>query len=280
MNPLDYLRSHIRSMEPYTPILPFEVLSENLGIPADQIINHLSKFRWMYNEQVQAPVVIRAPMGGGRGYGPTHSQTLEKHFLGTPGLRVIAPCALGDPEALLFEAILSNDDPTLFIENKLLYLQAVDDESKLSEFSVETIDSGRGYAPTFRLRIEGAPKPDLTLSAYGYMGEIARQAAVKLAYEHELFVELIIPTLLSPFEVDILLESADGTGRLLVVEEGGLSMGWSAEVIALVSEALGPRLSNVKRVAARDLPIPASRPLENAVLPTFEEIIQAAQKMV
>ena len=64
---------------------------------ADQLINHAAKFRWMYNEQVRVPVVVRAPMGGRRGYGPTHSQSLEKLFLGVPGLRVVAPNTLGDP---------------------------------------------------------------------------------------------------------------------------------------------------------------------------------------
>ncbi|MFQ5616792.1 MAG: alpha-ketoacid dehydrogenase subunit beta, partial [Anaerolineales bacterium] len=71
---------------------------------ADQIINHLAKFRYMYNEQVRVPIVIRTPMGGRRGYGATHSQTLEKMFLGLPGLRVLAPCALGSPGELLAHA--------------------------------------------------------------------------------------------------------------------------------------------------------------------------------
>ena len=86
----------------------------------------------MYNDQVRVPLVIRAPMGGRRGYGPTHSQTLEKLFLGVPGLRVLAPCALGNPGELLLKAILEDDDPVLFIENKLLYLMQIQDPSQRS----------------------------------------------------------------------------------------------------------------------------------------------------
>jgi len=80
----------------------------------------------MYNDQVRVPLVLRTPMGGRRGYGPTHSQTLEKHFLGVPGLGVLAPApfAAGEQDArtLLQEAILHTEEPLLFVENKLLYL--------------------------------------------------------------------------------------------------------------------------------------------------------------
>ncbi len=89
---------------------------------ADQVINHAAKFRWMYNNQVRVPIVIRTPMGGRRGYGPTHSQTMEKFFIGVPGLRVLAPNTFSDPGDLLSKAIFEDNDPVLFIENKLLYL--------------------------------------------------------------------------------------------------------------------------------------------------------------
>ncbi len=111
----------LRGLRPVVEIM----FGDFLTLAADQVINHAAKFRWMYNEQARVPLVIRTPMGGRRGYGPTHSQTLEKHFLGTPGLRVLAPCALGEPGKLLLQAILEDDDPVLFVENKLLYLLPV-----------------------------------------------------------------------------------------------------------------------------------------------------------
>jgi pyruvate/2-oxoglutarate/acetoin dehydrogenase E1 component len=78
---------------------------------ADQVINHAAKFRWMYNNQVRVPIVIRTPMGGRRGYGPTHSQTMEKFFIGVPGLRVLAPNTFCDPGDLLSKAIFEDNDP-------------------------------------------------------------------------------------------------------------------------------------------------------------------------
>jgi pyruvate/2-oxoglutarate/acetoin dehydrogenase E1 component len=246
---------------------------------ADQLVNHIAKFRWMYNDQVRVSVVIRTPMGGRRGYGPTHSQTLEKLFLGVPGLRTLAPTALGAPGQLLAAAI-ADDDPVLFIENKLLYLSPLQDADSLSEFDLVRLETPNSYAPTYALRVRGAPPPTLTLAAYGHMAELVRQAAMRLAYEHEIFVELIVPTQLAPFELEPLLASVRRTRRLLVAEEGTLTLGWGTEILARAQETLGTKLAAARRVAAADVPIPASPPLEEAVLPGVEDIVTAAQKLV
>ncbi len=277
----------LRGLRPVVEIM----FGDFLTLAADQIINHLSKFRWMYNNQVRLPLVIRTPMGGRRGYGPTHSQSLEKHFLGVPGLRVLAPCALGDPGALLQYAILQDDDPVLFIENKLLYLQPIQDQASLSEFelsqhtptAISTADAALdpvNYAPAFNLSIRGAPKAQLTLATYGYALELARQAALRLAYEQEIFVEIVALTQLSPFTIDPVLASVERTRRLLTLEEGSYSLGWGAEILAQTSAAMSGRLQQAARLAARDLPIPASGPLEAQVLPGIEDILRQAQKMV
>lgn len=247
---------------------------------ADQLINHAAKFRWMYNEAVCVPLVIRLPMGGRRGYGPTHSQTLEKHFLGAPGLHILAPNNLGDPGALLLQAVLGTQDPVLFIENKLLYLLPVYPAENLAEFSLDILPEPQAATPTSVLRLLDAPSPQLTLATYGYMAELARQAALRLAYEDEIFVEVIVPTRLSPIACQTILDSVRGTGRLLTVEEGGLTLGWGAEVLARLAETPGLRLHQARRLAAMDLPIPASGPLEEAILPGVTEIVKTARSMV
>src|SRR5512137_1505090 len=103
----------------YRPVVEI-MFGDFITLIADQIINHAAKFRWMYNDQVHVPLILRTPMGGRRGYGPTHSQSLEKMFMGIPGLKVVAPNTLGDPGQLL-ETAISDDDPVLFVEHKLLY---------------------------------------------------------------------------------------------------------------------------------------------------------------
>ncbi len=264
----------LRGLRPVVEIM----FGDFLTLAADQLINHAAKFRWMYNEQVRVPIVVRTPMGGRRGYGPTHSQTLEKHFLGVPGLFVLAPTALGDPGDLLRQAIRL-DDPVLFVENKLLYLSRLHDQADLAEFDLQRLESP-GSAPVYRLAVRGAPDPVLTLAAYGYMAELARQAVLMLAYEREIFVDLVVITQLAPMDLDVLIKSVGRTGRVLALEEGGLTLGWGAEVLARVVEALGGQLRAAGRVAALDLPVPASEPLESAVLPGVAQIVARVEALL
>jgi pyruvate/2-oxoglutarate/acetoin dehydrogenase E1 component len=262
----------LRGLRPVVEIM----FGDFLTLGADQLINHVAKYRWMYNDQVRVPLVVRTPMGGRRGYGPTHSQTLEKHFLGTPGLQILAPTVLGSPGELLAKTILHTQDPVIFIENKLLYLEKIQDNAKLAEFELKTT----GEPPVYTLRIKDTPPPQVTLAAYGYMAELTRRVMITLAYEDEIFTELVVFTGLSPFEISPLLSSIRQTRRLVTVEEGGLTMGWGAEILALSTARLGPALQSCHRVAAADLPIPASSPLEQAVLPDLSTIRQAVQNVV
>jgi pyruvate/2-oxoglutarate/acetoin dehydrogenase E1 component len=269
----------MRGLRPVVEIM----FGDFITLIADQLINHIAKFRWMYNEQVSVPLVIRTPMGGRRGYGPTHSQTLEKLYLGVPGIRVLAACAYGQPGELLYWSIIESQDPVLFIENKLLYLTKVHSEVDSSDYEIETVNentSWQDFTPAYRLRIRQTPEPVATLVAYGHMAELAREAVLNLAYQHEVFVELIIPTQLAPFDLKPVLTSLRTTRRLVVAEEGTRSMGWGAELIAQAAEVLGTHIYAVRRVAARDLPVPASGPLETAMLPSVEDIIQATLEIV
>ena len=285
----------LRGMRPVVEIM----FGDFLTLAADQLVNHIAKFPWMYNDQVRVPLVVRTPMGGRRGYGPTHSQTLEKLFLGVPGLKVIAPCALqvagtqalsgqSDAAALLFDAI-TDDNPVLFIENKLLYLLKLQTPETLPDFEIVLLTQvpnppatqSPDY-PTYKLTIRGAPPAVLTLAAYGHMAELAREAALKLAYEYEIFTELIIPTQLAPFQTPVqsILTSVKRTQRLLAVEEATLSLGWAAEVIARTAESLGSRLKAARRVASKETPIPASAVLENLTLPDVGGIIKSARTVL
>ncbi len=258
----------LRGLRPVVEVM----FGDFVTLIADQVVNHVAKFRFMYHEGVRVPLVIRTPMGGRRGYGPTHSQSLEKLFLGVPGLKVVAPCALGSAGELLWRAIL-DDEPVFFVENKLLYLVRTP-PADLTEFEVRATEDAY---PTYSLRVQGAPLPQVTLVAYGHMAELVRAAALRLAYAHEIFVEVVVPTQLSPVVAAPILESARRTGRLVTAEEGTLTLGWGAEVIARATEELGGGLSTA-RVAARDLPIPAAGPLEDAVLPQVGDVVAAVRR--
>jgi pyruvate/2-oxoglutarate/acetoin dehydrogenase E1 component len=244
---------------------------------ADQLINHAAKFQWMYNDQVRVPLVVRTPMGGRRGYGPTHSQSLEKIFLGVPGLRVVAPNTLSDPADMLQAAILEDDQPVLFVEHKLLYTCALLEagQGELRDFHMETHG---GQYPAHTLRFAGGPPASLTIATYGYHFELARAAALKLAYDYEIFAEILVYSQLSPYQPALLLDSVGRTGRLLTIEEGTLTHGWGAEMGALVSAA-GYRLKTA-RAAGLDLPIANAKSLEDEILPSLEKIVGMAIALV
>lgn len=252
-----------------------------LTLTADQIVNHMAKFRWMYNDQVKVPVVIRTPMGGRRGYGPTHSQSIEKLLLGIPGLRVLSPTHFGDPGELLAQVILEENDPVLFIENKLLYLVDVFDSQQDNEFEVEVVSiSEYGQYPAYRVTIAGAPEPEVVILAYGHMAKLAQQAMLRLAYESEIFSELIVLTEISPLDLSALGDEIGRCGRVVVVEEGTLSFGWGAEVLAQLVTMLSKDRLQTGRVAAVEVPIPASKPLEDEVLPTVDDIIRKCRQII
>lgn len=273
----------LRGMHPVVEIM----FGDFITLTADQVINHLTKFHAMYNGQVSVPVVIRTPMGGRRGYGPTHSQTLEKLFLGVPGLTALAPFhlkgphPLGEPGRLLYETITKLDSPVLFVENKLQYLLKLLTPENLAEYHlIETTPSNERYAPTFTLSLKDAPRPQLTLTAYGYMAHLALETLHTLAYEDEIFCELVVPTQLAPFELAPLFQSAQKTGRLLTLEEGTLSLGWGSEVLARAAERLGSDLNRSSRLAARETVIPVAPDLEAEYLPGLPAILSAAREMV
>ena len=263
----------MRGLHPVVEIM----FGDFVTLIADQLINHASKFRWMYNEQVRVPLVVRTPMGGRRGYGPTHSQSLEKLFLGVPGLRVLAPNSLSDPADLLETAIRQDEGPILFVEHKLLYTCSMLEPGKADLVDLQVEKISYEY-PIFILRFEGVPQSQLTIATYGYNFELARAAALKLAYEYELFSEIVLFSQLSPFEITPLIESVQRTKHLLTVEEGTYTLGWGAEIVARTAEQV-PNL-NFARAAALDLPIANSKTLEDFILPSQEKIIQMAIELV
>jgi 2-oxoisovalerate dehydrogenase E1 component len=260
----------LRGLRPVAEVM----FGDFVTLTADQLINHAAKFRWMYNDNVRVPIVLRLPMGGRRGYGPTHSQSLEKHFLGVPGLKMVAPNTLGSPSDLLLAAI-ADDDPVLFVEHKILYTRPLLEKADLIDWKVET--GGSPYPWHILRNADGLP-PQITIATYGYNFELARAAARELLYDHEIFADIILFSQLSPFDVSPLLDSLSRTRKLLTIEEGTRTLGWAAELAARVSEELGQ--FDLRRAAALDLPIANSKTLEEEILPSHQKIVQLALELV
>ncbi len=173
----------LRGLRPIAEIM----FGDFLMLAADQLVNHAAKFRWMYNEQVRVPLVVRTPSGGRRGYGATHSQSLEKHLMGVPGLWIVAPNVFGEPGALLRQAALECDDPVVFVENKAAYAAPLLDG--LDGYASQTITDAAAPFPT-QLLLPSGLRPDAVLSCYGGMAGLCAEAVVKLRDEEGLSVAL------------------------------------------------------------------------------------------
>jgi pyruvate/2-oxoglutarate/acetoin dehydrogenase E1 component len=255
------------------PILEI-MFGDFVALGMDQVVNGISKFREMYDDQVTVPLVVRTPMGGRRGYGPTHSQSLEKLLLGVPNLVVVAASECHDLRALLAAAV-EDDRPVFFLENKLMYGRPNrrPEEGHVGQFEVRETDEPY---PALTFSAAGFSESAATVVTYGGMLPVVLDAVTELVLEHEIFCEVVALSQLAPPELDAVLDSVARTGALVTAEEGTLTGGFGAEIAARVQEAAWSDLHRpVQRVAARDGIIPSARPLEDAMLPSARDVVEA-----
>jgi 2-oxoisovalerate dehydrogenase E1 component len=247
-----------------------------LTLAADQIVNHAAKFRWMYNDQVSVPSIIRTPMGGRRGYGATHSQCLEKHFLGVPGTRVLALNPRYDP-SLVYERLFATvDRPTIVIENKTMYGEYATHQTIAGFWAEHATED----FPTTRIR--SRTKPDVTLVCYGGTLQETEKAGDRLFEEHEIVVEILCPIQLYPLNYRPIADSAQQSGRILVIEEGQGFCGFGAEVVAAVHQATegSEKPLIARRLSAKPHPLASSKQAELDSLPGADAIVAAVVEMM
>ena len=258
----------ITGMRPIVDIM----FQDFITLAMDQIVNHAAKFHYMYGNQSGVPLVIRTPAGGGRNYGPTHSQSLEAWFMHVPGLKVVAPSTAYDAKGLLKSAI-RDDNPVLFVESKLLYgvRGEVPDFGEVGgDYTVPI-----GEAKVVR---EGE---HLTLISYSRMTIECLKAAQMLSSTNQISCEVVDLRTLSPLDIDTVAASVEKTGRAIVVAEDCLTAGVSAEVAARVMEECFDFLqAPVRRVAGVDAPVPCADVLERAALPDATKIVAAVGKLL
>jgi len=260
----------LRGYKPYVEIM----FGDFITLVLDQIINHASKFHHMYNKQVHCPIVIRTPMGGGRGYGPTHSQTLDKLLVGIDNVTVIAINSLIDPK-LLYQNIYKNEKhPVIVIENKVDYGRFVG----ATELDYYTVKRSKDQYPVIKYSPTN-DQPNLTLVTYGGISQNVIESLFDLFLEIEAIVEVIVLTKISPLDITPVLESVRISKRVIVIEEGSKEFGIGAEVIAQVFEHLGTKVDVAKRIGALPYPIPSAQNLENLVLPNTTLVEDIAKEL-
>lgn len=251
-----------------------------LGLCFDQIVNHAAKYGRMEGAGGACPVVVRCPSGGGRGYGPTHSQSLEKHFLGTPHLRVAALSPWHDPAEIL-AALVADDRPSILVEHKLLYAHEVSlpDGGRAGPFLAERSVS---YGALPCVRISAVPRAACraTIAAYGWTAVTAAGVILRLAEEEELFAELVVPAQLAPADLTAIEDSVAATGALVTVEEGTSGWSWGTELAAEIGRRRFGRLRHAPVVVASDADVvPAAAELEAAMLTSADDVERAIREV-
>jgi pyruvate dehydrogenase E1 component beta subunit len=241
-----------------------EIMTVNFSLLAlDQIINCAASIRYMFGGQVKVPMVIRMPGGSGHQLGPTHSHNFEALYLHIPGLLVAVPSTAEDAKGLL-KAAIRDDNPVIFIEHETLY-------GRRGEVPENGEPMRFGEA---KIRRDG---DDVTIIGISRMVETSMKAAETLASEHEIEAEVIDPRTLRPLDLDTILESVRKTNRAIIVEEGWPHGGVGANLAALIQEQAFDYLdAPIGRVTGADVPMPYSKPLEQASFPHEEHVVRAA----
>ncbi|HSB73161.1 MAG TPA: alpha-ketoacid dehydrogenase subunit beta [Candidatus Methylomirabilis sp.] len=232
----------------------------------DEVVNQIAKVRYMFGGQVDVPLVLRMPTGSVKGAAAHHSQSLEAWFVHTPGLRVVFPSTPADAKGLL-KTCIRGLDPVLFFEHKRLYKLA-------GEVPEDEVLIPLGKADVKR---EGT---DVTLIATGWMVHQALEASDRLVRDG-VEVEVVDPRCLAPFDKETVFASVGKTHRVVIVEEAAKTGAFGAQIAAWLAEELFDELdAPIQRVAARDVPMPFSPPMEEYVLPGVGDIAAAVRRIL
>jgi pyruvate/2-oxoglutarate/acetoin dehydrogenase E1 component len=227
----------------------------------DQLVNFASKSTTMYGRRVPMSLVVRCPTGGGRGYGATHSQSLQKHFIGAPGLSLHEMSPFHDNRRVL--PAVHAAGPALFFEDKLLYTRQM--------FTGGAVDDIFGYrfldGDVAQVGVPGSDRFDCALIAPGGLAHRALEAMRSLLLEEEVNCVLLVPSRLYPFDVDAVLPVLRSAGAVCVVEESTAGGTWGAELAQQIHHRLWAVLRRpVTLVHSADSVIPAAAHLEREVV--------------
>lgn len=227
----------------------------------DQIVNELAKMRYRTGNQYSAPLIIRAPYGGGIHGGHYHSQSPEAQFLHTPGLVVVMVSSPYDAKGLLTSAIRSND-PVIFFEPKRIY-RSIKEEVPADDYEI----------PLGKADVARSGK-DITLIGWGAQHHQNMEAANEAASKHQVDVEVINLRTLNPLDINTIIRSVEKTGRCVVAHEAPKTQGFGAEITAQIMERCFYHLeAPITRCCGLDTPFPNS--FEKEYLPDADKVKKA-----
>lgn len=242
----------------------------------DPILNMASKSVAMYGRRIPVHLVVRAPSGGRRGYGPTHSQSLQKHFIGVPHLALFELSPLHDNHEVLAR-MLGRGEPCMFFEDKTLYTRRMHEDGAVDDlFRFDYLDEERNFA---RVAIDAHAAPDAVIIAAGGMLDRCGQAARDLFLDHEVLCQVVVPSQIYPFDPEPLVALLRQAGIVCVAEEGTAGGTWGSEVAHCLYERMwGDLARRVVLISSQDSVIPTAVHLEREVVVGADDIYQTVRK--
>jgi pyruvate dehydrogenase E1 component beta subunit len=256
------LGAAITGMRPVVDIM----FGDFLTLIMDQVANQAAKIHYMSGGTMKAPLTIRTTLGATRRSAAQHSQSLHAWVAHVPGLKVCLPSTPADAKGLLKSAI-RDDNPVVIFEDKMMYTVK------------GLVPDGEHIVPIGLADVKREGE-DLTIIATSSMVQVALLAADELEGDG-VSVEVVDPRTIAPLDRATLVQSAQKTGRVIVMDEGHRSYGASAELAAVIAEDAFWHLdAPVVRLAAMDVPIPFSPVLEDETVPTPERVVAAALKLL
>ena len=243
---------------------------------ADQLLNHLLKYAWMYNNKVEVPVTIRTSMGGRRGYGPTHSQSIEPILASLPGIKIVSPTYYHNPGKLLEHTVLNEFGLKVFCEYKMNYSRELINQTNCQDgISIKYTD---GNYPTVSISNSEFDEPEILIISHGGNAILIEELLLDLLLEYELSVQANFPSLIKPCNFSELFQGIDNAKMVILIEESPKSYGWSSEIVSCMAEAGIGEGKKIVRIGAEETPIPSSTLLEKKVLPSIDKIISVIKK--
>jgi acetoin:2,6-dichlorophenolindophenol oxidoreductase subunit beta len=241
-------------------------LADVLLTAMDHVVNSAAKMNYFYNGQTSTPMVLRVASGFRPSGGPQMSQSNEAMFAHVPGLKVVMPSTPHDVKGLL-KASIRDDNPVIFFEPKRLY-------SMRGPVPAEDYTIPLGVA---EIKRHGS---DVTVVALGAMVSQAQEAASRLQ-EENISVEIVDPRTVRPLDAATVVRSVEKTGRVLIVHEANVIGGIGGEIAAtLADRAFLALRAPIKRLGAREIPVPVSPVMERWVVPNVENIIEAVRSLL
>ncbi len=257
------------SMCGYKPIVDF-MFSDFMTLGFDMILNFCSKYPDMYGRELKFPMIIRSANGGYRGYGATHSQSMQKYFMGIPNAFIYEMSPYHD-NTKVFNRMFDKNKLCIFFEEKSVYNQKMYKLDNTGIFKLDYIGENDNWA---YISTQSC-KADVAIITTGGLSNTAINSALELLTDYEIEAEIFIPSQLYPVEISQIIDKLIKISNVVIIEEGTYGANWGSEILAELQKLMNGKnlIEKINLLSSDAKIIPANTKLENQVLINKEKIV-------